>query len=87
MSDIETVIYAVLAFIFGSIIGSFLNVVILRTPLKQSIITEPSHCFSCRHTALAAETALSGTICSRFSAGFFSAEGAATARAKFLRAI
>ena len=49
MSDIETVIYAVLAFVLGSVIGSFLNVVILRTPLKQSIITEPSHCFSCGH--------------------------------------
>lgn len=43
------IIYAVIAFIFGSIIGSFLNVVILRTPLHQSIITEPSHCFSCGH--------------------------------------
>ncbi len=41
--------YTVFAFIFGSVIGSFLNVVILRTPLKQSIITEPSHCFSCSH--------------------------------------
>lgn len=44
-----TIIYAAFAFIFGSIIGSFLNVVILRTPLKQSIVTEPSHCFSCGH--------------------------------------
>lgn len=43
------IFYAVIAFIFGSVIGSFLNVVILRTPLKQSIITEPSHCFSCGH--------------------------------------
>lgn len=43
------IFYAVSAFIFGSVIGSFLNVVILRTPLKQSIITEPSHCFSCGH--------------------------------------
>ena len=43
------IFYAVMAFIFGSVIGSFLNVVILRTPLKQSIITEPSHCFSCGH--------------------------------------
>lgn len=43
------VVYAVLAFIFGSVIGSFLNVVILRTPLHQSIVTEPSHCFSCGH--------------------------------------
>lgn len=41
--------YAVLAFVLGSVIGSFLNVVILRTPLRQSIITEPSHCFSCGH--------------------------------------
>lgn len=43
---IDIVCY-VLVFIFGSVIGSFLNVVILRTPLHQSIITEPSHCFSC----------------------------------------
>ncbi len=43
------IICAVFAFIFGSVIGSFLNVVILRTPLKQSIVTEPSHCFSCGH--------------------------------------
>lgn len=41
--------YAVIAFMFGSVIGSFLNVVILRTPLHQSIVTEPSHCFSCGH--------------------------------------
>ena len=44
-----TIIYTAFVFIFGSIIGSFLNVVILRTPLKQSIVTEPSHCFSCGH--------------------------------------
>lgn len=41
------IVYYVFVFIFGSVIGSFLNVVILRTPLHQSIITEPSHCFSC----------------------------------------
>ncbi len=46
MSLPEIVMY-ILVFVFGSVIGSFLNVVILRTPLKQSIITEPSHCFSC----------------------------------------
>ncbi len=44
-----TVTYAVFAFILGSVIGSFLNVVILRTPEKMSIVTEPSHCFSCGH--------------------------------------
>lgn len=43
------IVYFVFAFVFGSVIGSFLNVVILRTPLHQSIITEPSHCFSCGH--------------------------------------
>ena len=43
------IVYAVLAFILGSVIGSFLNVVILRTPLHQSIVTTPSHCFSCGH--------------------------------------
>jgi len=41
------VVICVFVFIFGSVIGSFLNVVIYRTPLKQSIVTEPSHCFSC----------------------------------------
>lgn len=41
------IVYYVFVFVFGSVIGSFLNVVILRTPLHQSIITEPSHCFSC----------------------------------------
>lgn len=41
--------YAVFAFLLGSVIGSFLNVVILRTPEKQSIVKEPSHCFSCGH--------------------------------------
>lgn len=49
MPVVLNIAYAVFAFIFGSVIGSFLNVVILRTPLKQSIITEPSHCFSCGH--------------------------------------
>lgn len=49
MDTVFVVAYAIIAFLFGSVIGSFLNVVILRTPLKQSIITEPSHCFSCGH--------------------------------------
>ena len=42
-----TITFIVLAFILGSVIGSFLNVVILRTPLKQSIVTNRSHCMSC----------------------------------------
>ncbi|PIW10997.1 MAG: prepilin peptidase, partial [Caldiserica bacterium CG17_big_fil_post_rev_8_21_14_2_50_35_7] len=34
-------------FIFGLIIGSFLNVVIYRVPRNQSIINPPSHCPKC----------------------------------------
>jgi len=37
-------------FIFGVIIGSFLNVVILRIPKKESIIFPASHCPSCKTT-------------------------------------
>ena len=32
---------------FGLIIGSFLNVVAYRLPLKKSIAFQPSHCPSC----------------------------------------
>ncbi len=42
-----TVFFIAAAFILGAVIGSFLNVVILRTPLKQSIVTTRSHCWSC----------------------------------------
>ena len=42
-----TVTFIVMAFILGAVIGSFLNVVILRTPLKQSIVKNRSHCMSC----------------------------------------
>lgn len=36
-----------LAFIFGIIFGSFLNVVILRIPKDESVIFTASHCVSC----------------------------------------
>lgn len=35
--------------VFGSIIGSFLNVVIYRVPLGRSIVAPPSACGSCGH--------------------------------------
>ena len=34
-------------FVFGACIGSFLNVVILRVPAGESIVTGPSHCPHC----------------------------------------
>ena len=34
-------------FIFGITIGSFLNVCIYRIPLRESIVTAPSHCMTC----------------------------------------
>lgn len=40
-------VMCILVFIFGSVIGSFLNVVIYRTPLKMSIVKGASHCFTC----------------------------------------
>ena len=37
----------IIIFIFGIVIGSFLNVCIYRLPLHESIITAPSHCMTC----------------------------------------
>lgn len=41
------VIPYIIVFIFGIVIGSFLNVCIYRIPLHESIVTAPSHCMSC----------------------------------------
>lgn len=38
----------IFAFIFGTAVGSFLNVCIFRIPLDQSIVTPSSHCLSCK---------------------------------------
>ncbi len=43
-------IFYVFVFIFGICIGSFLNVCILRIPLKETIVTERSHCMKCGHS-------------------------------------
>lgn len=37
-------------FVFGSIVGSFLNVCIHRLPLGQSVVTPPSHCPHCQYS-------------------------------------
>src|SRR5215831_10223890 len=37
-------------FVFGCIVGSFLNVVIHRLPLGQSVVSPPSHCPHCKYS-------------------------------------
>ena len=44
-----TIFTAVMSFIFGACIGSFLNVVIYRVPEGKSIVSPPSHCPACGH--------------------------------------
>jgi leader peptidase (prepilin peptidase)/N-methyltransferase len=41
--------WSVVFFVFGCIVGSFLNVCIHRLPLGQSIISPPSHCPHCQY--------------------------------------
>lgn len=37
-------------FVFGSMVGSFLNVCIHRMPLGQSVVSPPSHCPHCKYS-------------------------------------
>ncbi len=37
-------------FVFGSMVGSFLNVCIHRMPLEQSVVSPPSHCPYCKYS-------------------------------------
>tara|TARA_Y100001968_G_scaffold323123_1_gene360290 strand:+ start:728 stop:1903 length:1176 start_codon:yes stop_codon:yes gene_type:complete len=44
------VIFSIIFFIFGCIVGSFLNVVIHRLPREMSVANPPSHCPQCNYT-------------------------------------
>lgn len=45
--DLFTMLLYICIFLLGTVIGSFLNVCILRIPAGESIVTGPSHCMSC----------------------------------------
>lgn len=45
--ELFSIVYAVFAFIFGLLFGSFANVVILRLPKGESVVSPPSHCPQC----------------------------------------
>ena len=45
----ETQLVGFLVFIFGTIVGSFLNVCIVRLPLEKSVVFPASHCVHCKN--------------------------------------
>ena len=45
-----TVVFGIFFALYGIVIGSFLNVLILRLPLKESITLKRSHCMTWGHT-------------------------------------
>lgn len=44
------IIFSIFFGLYGLVIGSFLNVLILRLPIKESITLKRSHCMTCGHT-------------------------------------
>lgn len=49
MTDLSGTLFAVLAAVIGSLIGSFGNVVVWRLPRGESVAFPPSHCPRCDH--------------------------------------
>ena len=47
--DIVNLIFCIIFGLYGVIIGSFVNVLILRLPLRESVTLQRSHCMSCGH--------------------------------------
>ena len=45
----QTILFYIFAFLYGIVIGSFLNVCIYRIPKKESVVTVGSHCMNCQH--------------------------------------
>ena len=44
-----SLIYHPFAFVFGMVVGSFLNVCICRMPKNESVVSPPSHCPGCSY--------------------------------------
>lgn len=45
--ELYNIIFYICVFLYGIVIGSFLNVCILRIPLRESIAKSRSHCMNC----------------------------------------
>jgi leader peptidase (prepilin peptidase)/N-methyltransferase len=41
--------FSIISFIFGAVVGSFLNVCICRMPKDESVVSPPSHCPKCNY--------------------------------------
>jgi leader peptidase (prepilin peptidase)/N-methyltransferase len=52
---LPTCIGSAIAFVYGIVVGSFLNVCIYRIPEEQSVVTPPSHCPKCDKTLRAVD--------------------------------
>ena len=70
----QTILLAFIFFLYGIVIGSFVNVCIYRIPKKENIAVNRSHCMSCNHVLAWYD---------HFSRGFFCGESADTVVRKY----